>query len=156
MEDNREAGFTLIESLVVLFVVSLLLFMPILSIHRVVESIKIDLFFRELSSNITLMQNHAILNGEQTRIEFSPSQNSIRFRVLGSKKGSHHPLNQTIDLGEESYKLQGTGYRQVTFYAHTGNISITDRQWRFNIETTQGIYELVFQIGSGRFDIRKR
>lgn len=154
--DRKEAGFTLIETLITLLLTSLLIFMPILSIDKITESIQIDLFFRELSSTITMMQNHAILTGDRTTVEFIPGNNLIKFKVYNADYNSNHPLNSEIYLEEGLYEIYGNGYNRVTFHGYTGNIAVFDQKWTTNFNTSKGLYRVVFQLGSGRFDIRKK
>lgn len=146
---KNESGFTLIETLLVLLVTSLLILLPTLSIDKMVESLEIDLFFREMTSNITLMQNHAILAGKKTSVEFYPIENNelIRFKVA-----NNHPLNRTLYLYSPYYWFNGSEPRTFDFKSDTGNISASNTI-RFN--TTQGMYKLTYLMGSGRFDIKK-
>lgn len=157
MDHNKyDDGFTLVELLITLLIISLLIFIPVLSIDKVIDTVQVDLFFRELSSNITLMQNHSILTGERTTVEFYPGEKIIKFRVYDESKSLEHPLNNEMFLKEGLYELLGNRYERVTFHGTTGNITIYNHGWRFNFITSQGAYELVFQLGSGRFDIRKK
>lgn len=153
--NNKEDGFTLVESLITLLITSLLIFLPILSIDRLIHSIEVDMFFRELSSNITLMQNHAILTGESTAIEFVPRTNLIKFKAYDGSYNSDHPLNRELLLDDSICKFYGNETQIVYFKANTGNISVLYDRWRIKFETNKVLYELVFKIGSGRFDIRK-
>lgn len=154
MKDQNEAGFTLIETLLTLLVVSLLMLLPVLSIEKISKNIQIDLFLRELTSNITLMQNHAILTGEQMVIEFIPRDNLIRFKKDSGNSGTTHALYREMHLQEGLYEFSGDGYGQVAFCGYTGNISAR-QGWTTHIQTSKGIYKLVFWLGSGRFEIQK-
>lgn len=155
MQNQNEAGFTLIETLITVLVISLLMLMPVLSIKNITESIQVDLFFRELTSNITIMQNHAILTGEKMKIEFVPRDNLIRFNgKADSSDASTHPLYREMHLQEGLYEFVGESYGQVFFYGHSGNIS-SRNGWTKLIQTSKGRYNLVFWLGSGRFEIQK-
>lgn len=154
MKNEKEAGFTLIETLVTLFVASLLILMPFISIEKVTESVQIDLFFRELASNITLMQNHAILAGEKMIIEFIPQNNMIRFKNKAAVNDTAHPLYREMYLQEGIYEFIDESYGQVSFYEYTGNIS-SRGGWTTYFKTSKGLYKLVFWLGSGRFEIQK-
>lgn len=156
MKNKQEDGFTLVETLITLFITSLFFLMPILAFDQVMENMQINLFFRELSSNITLMQNHAILSGKKTMVEFVPQANVIRFKEHDVDGSSDHPINREIHLQEGIYELQSSNYRQVIFHGETGNIAVSNHKWRTVFTTSNGSYELVFQLGSGRFDIRKK
>lgn len=154
---KKQAGFTLIETLLTLLIVVALVFLPIISIQQTNEKVQIDLFFRELTANITLMQNHAILAEDRTEIQFNPTEDKIRFKVHDGNSFSTHSLDREMQLDNSVYQLSGSGYKGVSFRRGTGNISIDNSDWwRINFDTVQGKYELVFQIGSGRFEIREK
>ncbi len=146
---KHEEGFTLLETLLVLLVASLLLIIPTLSIGHMVESLELDLFFREVTSNITLMQNHAILAGKRTEVKFLPHANrdEIHFQVA-----TNHPLNRIMVLDSPYYSLRGRGYTDFRFLKDTGNISDSET---IGFNTSQGDYILTYLLGSGRFDIKK-
>lgn len=157
MTDNNEAGFTLLETLLTLMIASILILLPLLSIDRVIESVQIDLFFRELTSNLTLMQNHAILVGDRTVANFSPSENQIKFRVQDADRFSRHVLDSELYLEKGLYELHGKDYHTVEFLLDTGNVSIKKNdKWTTTFDTSKGQYQLVFQLGSGRFDVKKK
>lgn len=151
---EQEEGFTLVETLITLFITSFLILLPSLSIGQMASSIETDLFFRELSSQITLIQNHAILANETTRVEFSPTRNCIRFKV-NNGYGAVHPLDDEISLEGSPCKFSTEKFQAVEFKKTTGNIAILTDSWRIKFATDKGLYELVFKLGSGRFDIRK-
>src|SRR5699024_9520699 len=148
----EENGFTLLETLLVLIITSSLLLFPVLSIKNVTETIQIDLFFRELTSKITNMQAHAILHDKTTDIQFYPENNTIYFRVMDAEKQDEY-LKKTWKLNNPYYRLSGTSIKEFSFKKGTGNITKSDRIY---IHTTQGEYELVYLMGSGRFEIRQR
>lgn len=148
---TKEAGFTLLESVLILLITASLILIPVLSIDKMVETVQVDLFFRELSSNITMMQNHSVLSGESTEILFRPydSGHQIRFRVYGD---SSHPLSKTMYLDESFYSLTSKSGSQFSFYGDTGNITTSDT---IGFQTAKGKYELTHWLGSGRFAIDK-
>lgn len=144
---KTQEGFTLIESILVLFIIGLIFSFPIFSIRGVEEDIELDLFFEELSSSITMMQNHAILNNQPTYVEADPELKKFLFRVRGERQ---HELNHEL-IVPDSVTLIGT-VRQYEFQSQSGNQGNLNR---LRMDTNQGRYELVFQMGSGRFEIRK-
>lgn len=146
---KNEEGFTLLEAVVVLFLVSLLVGFPILSVQKAEESIKVQLFIEEFSSKITLLQTHAIMNGEPTSFEVKPGSNVVNFRVYGYDRNSH-PLNHRWSLPEEVNFFGGS--KRIIFKAHSGNVG---DYGSFRLNTVSGQYNFVFQMGSGRFDVRK-
>ena len=148
--NTKEAGFTLIESILILMITASLILVPILSVNKMIESIQTDLFFRELTSNITLMQNHSILNGETTSVQFVPGDvDQVRFRV---NKQTRHPLNRELYFENDLYQLRGRRYSDFSFSRDTGNISQANTR---SFRTIKGDYVLIYWLGSGRFEIEK-
>jgi len=146
---KKQTGFTLLESLLILIISTGLLLLPTLSIDQVTDSIQIDLFFRELTSKITMMHNHTLLHNERTSVQFSPSNELIRFRVAGD---STHPLNSEISLAGKPYTLERIDYHAFSFKTVTGNISSSDT---VTFNTTEGKYRFTYLLGSGRFYVQK-
>src|SRR5699024_2002089 len=144
---GEEASLTLIESLLVLGVVAFLLLLPTIQMKPVEEKVGADLFIEQLSSQITLMHQNAVLNGEMTAIEVEPNQKRVRFSVIGN---SASQLNQTIYLPEHM-QVYG-GYKRYTFRPHSGNITTVDR---IRYSDSKRIFEFIFQIGSGRFYVKE-
>lgn len=151
MRHKNDSGFVLIETAFLLFIISMMTLIPVLSIDKMIASAQIDAFFRELSSNITLMQNHAILNNERTDIQFvkgkEGAEDIIEFKVNGY---ADHPLNRRMSV-DSPYYAYGTGkYFGFHFKKGTGNISISNT---VEFDTVKGRYTLTYWLGSGRFEI---
>ena len=149
---SKEDGFTLIELVFILMIISILLLFPVLSVQRTIESTQVDLFFRDLTSKITQIQSHAILYDQTTNVQFYPQNNAIRFRVVDANV-QEDVLRDIWIIDSPYYELSGTSNKEFTFKKGSGNISRSDRIY---INTTKGNYELVFLMGSGRFEIRER
>src|SRR5699024_4016362 len=148
----NEDGFTLIETLLVLMITSILLLFPVLSIQRVIESKQLDLYFRELTPKITQRQTHAILHNQTTDIKFNPQTNMVYFRI-DEYTIQDNNLGETWENDSPYYDLSRTDTKEFAFKKGTGNITKSNR---IDINTTKGKYELVYLMGSGRFEIRKR
>jgi len=146
---KKQAGFTLIESLLILIIAAGLLLLPTLSIDRITESIQIDLFFREMTAKMTMMHNHTLLHNERTSVQFAPQNELIRFRVSGQPT---HPLNTEISFADKPYTLERSTYHEFSFKAETGNVSGSDT---IHFNTTEGNYKLTYLLGSGRFYVQK-
>lgn len=143
---NERGALTLIESVIVLMLISMLLLIPTITFQPYQDKIEIDLFIEEVNNNITLMQNHAVFNGQPTEIRVLAEANQIQFYVQGQ---DHHPLNSIVYPPEQVTILSTRRYR---FKAQSGNIG---RLGRARFQTDEGIYEFVFQLGSGRFYVQK-
>lgn len=143
----REEGFTLIELSIVLFIFSLVSLFSITSIQRTQRNLELNLFLEEISSSLTLVQTHAILNEETTFVEILPTSREFRFRVRGNH---NHEISHTVFL-PETVSLYG-GARDFDFKRGSGNVT---KFSTIRLKTHKGDYGIVFQIGSGRFDIKK-
>ena len=141
-----EQGLTLIEAAVVLVIVSMLFLLPTITFQSYEEKIEVDLFIEEVRNNVTLMQNHAVFNGQATEIQVRAENNTIDFFVQGQP---NHSLNRTITPPESIIVLTSNRYR---FRAYSGNIG---RLGRARFQVPDGVYEFVFQLGSGRFYVQK-
>lgn len=145
--NSEDGALTLIESLVVLAAVAFLLLLPTIQMKPVEETVETDLFIEQLSSQITLMHQNAVLNGEMTVIEVEPNQSRIRFSVIGN---SGSALNQTMYLPDH-VTVYG-GYKRYSFRPHSGNITTVDR---IRFSDSNKTFEFIFQIGSGRFYVKE-
>lgn len=148
---KSEEGFTLIETILTLFIISVTLLIPILSIDQVIESTKTELFFREITADITLMQNHAILTGEGTDIEFRMS-NGVSRITYSVRNQDKHPLNKIVVIDPELGRFLNTSHTRLVFNS-SGNIGDFGN---VNFVMKNGTYRLKFSLGSARFEIEKR
>lgn len=148
---KSEDGFTLIETILVLFIVSCTLLIPVLAIDKMIDQTTVDLFFRELTANITMAQTHAVVNGDPTKIEFFSTTDSqlVNFTVI---QQSAHPLNKQIILDTDYYRYRNRSHTIITFKRNTGNIS---GSVNIRFETVNGNYRLTYWLGSGRFEITR-
>lgn len=149
MKSNQD-GFTLLETVLILLITAALILLPVLSIDKMMESVQVDLFFRELTSNITLMQNHALLNGERTEIKFRPYKSGHQINFLVNLDASS-PLNQTIYLDERFYQIDMKKGYEIKFGSN-GNLK---QGGHVKFETVEGTYLLKYLQGSGRFGIEE-
>lgn len=146
MKWREDAGVTFIESVMVLSVISFIIGLPVLQLTHVRKQSETQLFFDSLSSSITLIQNYAVLNNEWTAMEYRPSRGTIYFKVLGD---SSHPVNHVLTVPDHMTILSTAN--EVRFLSKSGTIS---NPHTLAFQTVNGKVECVFQIGSGRFDIR--
>ncbi|MCC5889655.1 MAG: hypothetical protein JJU01_03730 [Alkalibacterium sp.] len=146
MNWRDEAGVTFIESIMVLSIVSFIIGLPAVQLNHIRKQSETQLFFDSLSASITLIQNYAVLNNEWTSMEYRPSRGTIHFRVVGN---SSHPINHVLTVPEHM-KILSTA-NEIRYVRRSGTIS---NPHTLAFQTINGKVECVFQIGSGRFDIR--
>lgn len=146
MKWKEDAGVTLIESLLVLSIISMFIALPIYQLDQVRKQSETQLFFESLSSSITLIHNYSVLNGEWTAMEYRPSRGTLHFKVLSS---TNHPVDHVLRVPDHM-RILGT-VNEVRFSGRSGTIT---NPHTVTFQTINGKVDCVFQIGSGRFDIR--
>lgn len=144
---KKNDGFTLIEVVLVLSIVSLLATFPVMHFAQLKKETETQLFFEALRSGITLIQTEAVINDHWTNMEVRPTNRLIRFRVTG-KENSDHPANHILYL-PESISLYGTS-KEYQFSRSSGNLGNINE---LNFNTIHGRVTVSFQMGSGRFVI---
>lgn len=152
MTKMNEDGFTLIETVLTVFIISLTLLIPALSIDEMIENTQIEMFFRELTADITLMQNHTILTGEGTNIDFRRSNGVDRIRY-SVRLQPDHPLNKTVVIDPEIGGFRNAVPTLIEYNVSSGNIS---NFGTIDFVMSNGTYRLTFWLGSARFEIEKR
>lgn len=143
----NEKGFTLPEVMLVLMIGAFLIGLPPVVSASYAEELEGRLFLEQLQSSITLIQNEAVLNGKRTKMATYPNNRLIRFTVVGE---SGHPANHTLAL-PKSVSLTSRS-EDYYFTSGAGNLAnLKPLTFKMNGEDV----ELVFQMGSGRYEIRK-
>lgn len=146
MKGLNDSGFSLIESLIVLSIIGLLIGLPATQLTHISKQSETQLFFDDLSASITLIHNYAVLNNEWTSMEYRPSRGTIYFKVVGNNS---HPINHVLTVPSHMTIISTAD--EIRFLRGAGTIS-NPRTVTF--QTINGRVQCVFQIGSGRFDIR--
>src|SRR5699024_5267786 len=95
---KKQAGFTLIESIVVLSVAVLMLSVPVINIEPVYKQLEEEWFFNELESQLQAMQTFAMVSGSLSLITILPSSREIKFE---NSSLPSHPLNRRIKLPDD-------------------------------------------------------
>lgn len=141
MRKKEARGFTLVESLITLFVVTSFTLLPTLSTIRLQDKIEIEQFFASLEKRILASQQAAITGMLPSDMQITDS--SIYFRTLVST-GIDWSL---LIIPKE---LVYTGTSKLVFSMNSGNNSSLSKMsfyWKEKKETIS--YQ--FQMGSGRY-----
>ncbi|EOL41184.1 competence type IV pilus minor pilin ComGD [Enterococcus phoeniculicola] len=141
MRKKEARGFTLVESLITLFVVTSFTLLPTLSTIRLQDKIEIEQFFASLEKRILASQQAAITGMLPSEMQITDS--SIYFRTLVST-GIDWSL---LIIPKE---LVYTGTSKLVFSMNSGNNSSLSKMsfyWKEKKETIS--YQ--FQLGSGRY-----
>lgn len=138
---NNEAGFTLLEAIFVLFVVSLIGLIAI-GLFPKYEEKKVDTFLEQLRQDIVLMQQSAISHSNSHQLHFYPMDhqyvitNGIETILI---RNYDHDI--VIDLNTLPSSLT---------FGPDGNIG---RGGTMYVSYKTKKYKIVFQLGAGRFYI---
>lgn len=133
-------GFTLIESLVVLFICTVFMLLPTLSINKWKQALEVDQFLSSFEKKLLFTQQMAVVNTIDTQIIFLEQAKQIKF-----KDGQVVEKGLTIPVS-----LQTVGPDKLTFKKGSGNI---DKLSKFSFSWTEKnqLIEFQFQLGSGRY-----
>lgn len=136
---NRK-GFTLIESLVVLFICTLFMLLPTLTINKWKQTLEVEQFLSSFEKKMLFTQQIAVVNTIDTQIIFFDKRQQINF-----KNG------QTVEeILEIPLTLQTVGPDKLTFKKGSGNIGKLSKFSFLWTEKNQ-LIEFQFQLGSGRY-----
>jgi competence protein ComGD len=142
---TQPKGFTLIESLIVLSVVSIFVLLPILAIDQYQKQIEVIGFCGRLEKGLYTAQQTAIIDQRQTRVAYtSGTDPAVHFQstVTGELRLS------SIDVPEQ---LEVRSFPTILFSSNSGNNSSFPRIVLYWPEKEQTItYKFLF--GSGRYE----
>ncbi|MCA1063372.1 competence type IV pilus minor pilin ComGD [Rossellomorea sp. AcN35-11] len=141
---KAEAGYTLMEMLVVILIFMTLLSWASFSILPMKEQNDQDLFLSQLQSDLYHIQSHSISHETPVTLTFYPSSNKYVARTI---------TRQTVLIRELSplIKISTNSLIDITFFPN-GN---TNRFGKVNFKMGDTILQLMFQIGQGRFYVQE-
>lgn len=141
---SDDSGFTLLEMIIVLFVVSMILMIPTIQMKQSPEKVETELYVQRLASEILRAHNQCVLFNRLFTIDTPSNGRYLAIGLDGRKKYIRAPAHVTIttDRGH-SRKIFDRGSGHVT------NIR------PINIRTSGATYSLRIQLGSGRYTIVK-
>ncbi|WP_368077877.1 competence type IV pilus minor pilin ComGD [Bacillus sp. NTK074B] len=142
---TAEAGYTLIEILIVLLIFTILLSWVGFSVLPLKSHTEKELFISQLESDLYQIQSYSI--NHQTLI-------SLTFYPLTSKYVAKTGARQTIvsrELPEGIEMVSRNSLEEITFFPD-GN---TNRFGRVNFKMKDERLHLMFQIGQGRFYVQE-
>jgi competence protein ComGD len=139
---KSEKGFTLIEMLLVLLIVSMLSGIAYVNLIPLYEKKKIEQFFEQLNEDILFMQELAISTNKRTNLQWFPQSH-------------RYIIQQTYEEGPVLVRYYDRGiqadlhtFPNIMTYTGSGNIN---RGGTIYVYYKQKAYKIVFQLGKGRF-----
>ena len=142
----KQEGFTLLEMLLVLFAISVLSMVTYYNVHSLYEKQKIEQFLRQFSNDILYMQQLAINRQKHYTLRWYKDRHTYYIGELSE--------NLTIIKREYDSDIQidlNTFPNPMT-YNPSGNIN---RGGTILLSYRSYKYEIVFQLGRGRFTYRE-
>ncbi|WP_353947995.1 competence type IV pilus minor pilin ComGD [Sporolactobacillus sp. Y61] len=143
MPPYQTKGFTILELLIVLSVISIIAPISFLALSRTADEQNMKHFSEELRETISDAQMDAISSSTMIKIIFNTDQDY--FSVLKNRKETKKPLHPRLWMASNLNKKtifitsQGTFSQSGTYAFFLGNIR----------------YELIIYLGQGRFRIDK-
>ncbi|MGP4065095.1 competence type IV pilus minor pilin ComGD [Oceanobacillus sp. M65] len=138
----REDGFTLIEMLMVLGIISTLVLLAFPLQFNVLKEQEEKQFLKTLASDVSYIQQRSTLTSGMNRITFN--ENSYRITVDGRPSMNRaYPEGLTIDTRTD---------RNITFN-YNGNIKNPRTLY---LVSSLNSYRMVFPFGKGRFYLEKQ
>ncbi|KPU53159.1 MULTISPECIES: comG operon protein ComGD [Bacillus] len=142
----KQKGFTFLEMLLVLFAISVLSMVTYFNVHSLYEKQKIEQFLRQFSNDILYMQQLAInrqkhytLRWHKDRHMYYIGESSTNFAIIKREYDSDIQLDLNTFPNPMTYNPSGNINRG-------GTILLSYRSYK---------YEIVFQLGRGRFTYRE-
>jgi competence protein ComGD len=133
-------GFTLVESLIVVFACTTFLLLPTLSINRWQQGIELEQFLSTFEKHLLLTQQMAIVTMQDTKIIFDEQEQQLQF-VLSDTENIQLPIPTA---------LKASGPDKIVFKSMSGNNGRLAKFAYFWTEKKQ-LIEFQFQLGSGRY-----
>lgn len=137
-------GFTLIESLIVLFICSIFLVMPTLALRKWQQVLEVEQFLSSFEKNLLFTQQMAIVSNVDTQILFT--EQSAQFDFFYANEGRQ--WSQFSLKAPASISAQGP--KKIIFKKGSGNNGNLSK-FSFYWDIKKQIIEFQFQLGSGRY-----
>ncbi|WP_128755796.1 competence type IV pilus minor pilin ComGD [Bacillus sp. LL01] len=145
---NSTGGHTLLESLLVLSIVSVILSVTVLKLSTTQEKHIGDQFSEQLSNDLLFAQQYALSTKSSVYIIFTPKENYYRIRqgTFQINELVHRDYHPTIRIDTR------TMGERITYH---GNGSITKSGAIGIYVDGKEYYQYVFTLGKGRFYVER-
>ncbi|HFO1049787.1 MULTISPECIES: comG operon protein ComGD [Bacillus cereus group] len=142
----KQKGFTLLEMLLVLFAISVLSMVTYFHVHSLYEKQKIEQFLRQFSNDILYMQQLAINRQKHYTLRWHKDRHMY---YIGESSTDHSIIKREYD---SDIQLDLNTFPNPMTYNPSGNIN---RGGTILLSYRSYKYEIVFQLGRGRFTYRE-
>ena len=142
----KQKGFPLLEMLLVLFAISVLSMVTYFHVHSLYEKQKIEQFLRQFSNDILYMQQLAINRQKHYTLRWHKDRHMY---YIGESSTDHSIIKREYD---SDIQLDLNTFPNPMTYNPSGNIN---RGGTILLSYRSYKYEIVFQLGRGRFTYRE-
>ncbi|MEA3320636.1 MAG: competence type IV pilus minor pilin ComGD [Bacillota bacterium] len=147
-KNKTNGGYTLLESLLVISIISVLLSVTVLTLSSTQESYIGEHFNEQLSNDLLFAQQYALSSKNSVYIVFTPSENYYRIR-----QGTFQINELVVREYHSSIRIDTRTMGQRITYLGNGSINksgaiaiyVDDKE----------LYQYVFTLGKGRFYVEK-
>ncbi|MED4530699.1 competence type IV pilus minor pilin ComGD [Metabacillus fastidiosus] len=139
-------GFTLLESLLVLMIVSIMSLVTIINIAPVYERKILHTFFEQFEKDVLYAQQHAITYQVSVYIVFPQDEHVYKIQLTESGNGT---ITRNID---ENLTFQFHNIPPFLVYTPSGAIVKSGTMF---IHYKNKKYRIVFYLGRGRFNVEE-
>lgn len=137
-------GFTLLEMVIVLFVVSIILTLPTINLKHNPEKMEAEFYIHRVGSEIIKAQNRCIMYDQSLTVEPTFNKRFVCIQSGGVKTYLKTPPQVKVTTNKENHRK--------IFERRSGKVTNIHP---LNFSTPWGKYSLLIQLGSGRYRIAK-
>ncbi len=149
MKRKTNAGFTLIEMLLVLTIISVCMLLTIASSQTYAEGRKLDYLVRQFREDVLYGQYFAMTRKKSVYIAFYDRDTHVEYAIYDTSIYGKALISRILPEGV-TFSLGTLG--QLLYYNSTGNINKSGTMF---IESGHHKYKVVFLLGRGRFYVEK-
>ncbi|CAI8747473.1 competence protein ComG [Bacillus pseudomycoides] len=142
----KQKGFTFLEMLLVLFIISILSVVTYFNVAPLYEKQKVEQFLKQFSQDILYMQQLAINRRNLHMLRWSPEKHMYSIWESGDESSLF------IREYERDIKIDLNTFPNPMTYNANGNIN---KAGTILLSYRSRTYEIVFQLGRGRFTYRE-
>jgi len=144
---SNQKGFTLIEMLIVLTIVSVLTFIAIPRINELIQAKEMNYFLEQFREDMLYAQQYAMVRKVSVAVLFYPYQST--YRITEGNTLGRVLLRRTYSANLE---IQPATLQSPLMFLKNGNVNKSGTILITNGEQT---YKIVFLLGKGRFYVQK-
>jgi len=144
---SNQKGFTLIEILIVLTIVSVLTFISIPRINELIQAKEMNYFLEQFREDMLYVQQYAMVRKVSVAVLFYPYQST--YRITEGNMLGRVLLHRTYSANLE---IHPATLQSPLMFLKNGNVNKSGTILITNGEQT---YKIVFLLGKGRFYVEK-